>query len=182
MYNRAVEGDYHVCSGAPSGIHCAAFLSGGQWTPALSNGNSSATAMTITFPAGTVPSLGKSINYVNGMADNNFNQGGRLSQAAYAVVANRAFGLIQSAAGSGARLKYVGSAQWQASISGESDVRYMAAMLPQARYIAVATYWDACKDLGSGVTVDEANLWDDFLGDTDESLMASTAYDVQAYG
>ena len=36
LYNRAVQGDYHACTGAPSGINCAAFLSGGKWTAALS--------------------------------------------------------------------------------------------------------------------------------------------------
>jgi hypothetical protein len=41
-----------------------------------------------------------------------FKQNGNFSQAAYATVANRAFGLIQAAAGSRANLRYVGSAQW----------------------------------------------------------------------
>jgi hypothetical protein len=40
-----------------------------------------------------------------------FKQNGNFSQAAYATVANRAFGLIQAAAGSRANLRYVGSAQ-----------------------------------------------------------------------
>jgi hypothetical protein len=71
LYNRAVQGDYHVCTGAPSGISCAAFLSGGKWTAALTNGNSTTTSVTITFPTGTVPSAGTTINYVNGMSDNN---------------------------------------------------------------------------------------------------------------
>jgi hypothetical protein len=71
LYNRAVQGDYHACFGAPSGISCAAFLSGGKWTAALSNANSTTTSVTITFPTGTVPSVGTTINNINGLADNN---------------------------------------------------------------------------------------------------------------
>jgi hypothetical protein len=71
LYNTAVRGDYHACAGAPSGIYCAAFLSGGKWTAALSNGNATPTPVGITFPAGTVPSVGTTINYVNGLSDNN---------------------------------------------------------------------------------------------------------------
>jgi hypothetical protein len=111
-----------------------------------------------------------------------FNQGGSLSQAAYAAVANRAFGLIRSAAGLGADLEYVGSAQWQTNLSGESDARYIATMLPEAQYIAVAPYWDSCQDLGSSVATDESNMWNNVLGETDEPVMASTTSDVEAYG
>lgn len=71
LYNRAVRGDYHVCAGAPSGISCAAFSSGGKWTAALTNANSTTTSVTITFPTGTVPSVGTTINYLNGLSDNN---------------------------------------------------------------------------------------------------------------
>ncbi len=71
LYNRSVQGDYHACTGAPSGINCAAFLSGGRWTAALSNANGTATPVTITFPTGTVPRVGTTINYVKGNADNN---------------------------------------------------------------------------------------------------------------
>jgi hypothetical protein len=71
LYNRAVRGDYHACSGAPSGIYCAAFLSGGKWTAALASANSTTTAVTITFPTGNVPSVGTTINSANGLSDNN---------------------------------------------------------------------------------------------------------------
>jgi hypothetical protein len=46
----------------------------------------------------------------------------------------------------------------------------------------VAPYWDSCQDLGSSVATDENNLWNDVLGETDEPVMASTTYDVQASG
>jgi hypothetical protein len=71
LYNRSVQGDYHACTGAPSGINCAAFLSGGKWMAALSNAKGIATPVTITFPTGTVPVVGTTINYLKGMADNN---------------------------------------------------------------------------------------------------------------
>lgn len=71
LYNRAVRGDYHACIGMPSDIYCAAFLSGGKWTAALTNGNSATTSMTIAFPAGTVPSVGVTINYAKAISDNN---------------------------------------------------------------------------------------------------------------
>ena len=71
LYNRSVQGDYHACTGTPSRINCAAFLRDGRWTAALSNANGTATPVTITFPGGTVPSVGTTINYVKGMADNN---------------------------------------------------------------------------------------------------------------
>lgn len=71
LYNRAVRGDYHACTGAPSGIYCAAFLSGGKWTAALSSANSTSTFMSIAFPTGTVPSAGATIDHLKGLADNN---------------------------------------------------------------------------------------------------------------
>jgi hypothetical protein len=71
LYNRAVRGDYHACTGTPSGVLCAAFLAGGKWTAALANANSAATAVTVTFPTGTVPSGGTIIKHVDGLADNN---------------------------------------------------------------------------------------------------------------
>jgi hypothetical protein len=71
LYNRAVRGDYHACTGTPSGISCAAFLSGKSWTAALASANSTATSVAITFPTGTVPSGGTTINSVNGLSDNN---------------------------------------------------------------------------------------------------------------
>ena len=71
LYNRAVRGDYHACTGTPSGIYCAAFLSAGKWTAALTNGSSASTSLTIAFPAGTVPSIGATINYAKAMSDNN---------------------------------------------------------------------------------------------------------------
>ena len=71
LYNRAVRGDYHACTGTPSDIYCAAFLSGGKWTAALTNGSSATTSMTIAFPAGTVPSVGATINYAKAMSDSN---------------------------------------------------------------------------------------------------------------
>jgi hypothetical protein len=46
-------------------------LSGGQWTAALSNGKATTIPVEITFPAGTVPSVGTTINYVNGLSDTN---------------------------------------------------------------------------------------------------------------
>jgi hypothetical protein len=74
LYNSAVQGDYHACIGAPSGVHCAAFYHAGKSQPqvALSNANSSPTPVTITFPSGTrPPTLGKTVLYTRGMADNN---------------------------------------------------------------------------------------------------------------
>jgi hypothetical protein len=71
LYNRAVRGDYHACTGAPSGVLCAAFLDAGKWTAALANANSSITPVTVTFPTGTVPSVGTTINHVAGLSDNN---------------------------------------------------------------------------------------------------------------
>jgi hypothetical protein len=74
LYNRAVQGDYHPCTGAPSGVHCAAFYHAGMSQPqvALSNANSSSTPVTIIFPSGTrPPTVGKTVLYTRGMADNN---------------------------------------------------------------------------------------------------------------
>ena len=72
LYNRAVQGDYHACTGAPSGINCAAFLSGGKLDSSFKLMQiRTATSVTITFPMGTVPSAGTTINYVNGLSDNN---------------------------------------------------------------------------------------------------------------
>jgi hypothetical protein len=71
LYNSAVQGDYHACTGAPSGVLCAAFLKSGQWTAALSNSNATTTAVTVTFPTGAVPTVGKTILYTTGMTDNN---------------------------------------------------------------------------------------------------------------
>jgi hypothetical protein len=71
LYNRAIRGDYHACTGAPSDVVCAAFLAGGNWTASLANANGTDTQVTITFPQGTVPSVGETINHVRGLADNN---------------------------------------------------------------------------------------------------------------
>jgi hypothetical protein len=72
LYNSAVQGDYHACPGAPSEVYCAAFYANGTYQVALSNANSSATAVTITFPSGTIPpTVGKTVLYTKGMADNN---------------------------------------------------------------------------------------------------------------
>jgi hypothetical protein len=110
-----------------------------------------------------------------------FNQNGSLSQAAYAAVANRAFSLIQTAAGPGAHLQYVGSAQWGSPPSA-ADAQYMAILLPAAQYIGVAPFWDLCQDRGYSVTTNEANLWNDPQGDTSESIMASAVSALQSYG
>jgi hypothetical protein len=110
-----------------------------------------------------------------------FNQNGSLSQAAYAAVANRAFSLIQTAAGPGAHLQYVGSAQWGCPPSA-ADAQYMAILLPTAQYIGVAPFWDLCQDRGYSVTTNEANLWNDPQGDTSESIMASAVSALQSYG
>jgi hypothetical protein len=71
LYNRTVRGDYHACTGTPSGISCAAFLSGKSWTAALASANSTATSVTITFPMGVMPSAAASVNFLNGLSDNN---------------------------------------------------------------------------------------------------------------
>lgn len=111
-----------------------------------------------------------------------FEQGGTLSQVAYAAVANRAFGLIQAGAGTGANLKYVGSAQWGTVAPNDGNAQYMASVLPSAQYIGVAPYWDRCQDSDTGLATDEANLWNDPEGDTDQSVMTSATSDVQAFG
>jgi hypothetical protein len=111
-----------------------------------------------------------------------FNQNGTLSQGAYAAVANRAFGLIQTGAGSEANLKYVGSAQWGNSSASGADAQSIASMLPKAQYIGVAPYWDWCQDSGNSLATNEANLWNDPENETDPSLMASAISDLQAYG
>jgi hypothetical protein len=110
-----------------------------------------------------------------------FNQNGSLSQAAYAAVANRAFGLIQAAAGSGAHLQYVGSAQWGSPPSA-ADAQHMATLLPGAQYIGVAPHWDLCQDNSNSVTTNEANLWNDPQGDTSELMMTSAVAALQSYG
>jgi hypothetical protein len=58
----------------------------------------------------------------------------------------------------------------------------MASILPAAQYVAVAPYWDYCQDLGGSIASDEANMWNDPQGDTDESIMLSAASNVQNYG
>jgi hypothetical protein len=74
LYNSAVQGNYYPISGLPSGVYGAAFCPTGQaqCNVALSNSHSSSTAVSITFPSGTtVPTVGKTVLYTNGMADNN---------------------------------------------------------------------------------------------------------------
>jgi hypothetical protein len=110
-----------------------------------------------------------------------FDQGGSLSQGAYAAIANRAFGLIENAAGPKANLKYVGSADW-GNAAPNADAQYMASMLPAAQYIGVAPYWDRCQDGDTGLATNEANLWNDPENDTDPSVMTATTSDVQAFG
>jgi hypothetical protein len=111
-----------------------------------------------------------------------FNQNGSLSQTAYAAVANRAFGLIQAAAGSGANLQYAGSAQWGSGPPSGADAQYMATLLPAAQYIDVAPYWHLCQDSGDSIATDEANMWNDPQEDTAESIMASALSALQPYG
>ena len=111
-----------------------------------------------------------------------FNQGGSLSEAAYAAIATRAFALIQAGAGAGANLKYVGSARWETAPPNDGNAQYMASVLPTAQYIGVAPYWDRCQDSDSGLAADEANLWDDLDDDTDPAVMSLATSDVQAHG
>jgi hypothetical protein len=74
LYNSAVQGDYHRCTGAPAGITCAAFYANGAYNLAVSNANSSATPLTVTLPSGaTPPCLGRTVLYKHGIADNNEN-------------------------------------------------------------------------------------------------------------
>jgi hypothetical protein len=81
LYNDAVQvngtdGDYHACTGAPSGVICAAFYnsSTNAYQLALVNTNTSNTSFSVTFPGGTtVPKVGEAINYSSGMTDNNEN-------------------------------------------------------------------------------------------------------------
>ena len=73
LLNSVIQGDYHACTGAPAGVVCAAFLSGGKWNLAAANSNSTPTAFSVTFPTGTVPSVARTINFTTNIADNNEN-------------------------------------------------------------------------------------------------------------
>jgi hypothetical protein len=106
-----------------------------------------------------------------------FDQKGGVNQTPYATVANRAFGIIAAAAGSGANLKFVGGAQW-GSPPGASDVQFISGLIPNANYIDAAPYWDWCQDSGYSTDTDEANMWNDSQGDTSEVTMATTVSDL----
>jgi hypothetical protein len=108
-----------------------------------------------------------------------FNQGGNVSPMAYAAVANRAFRLVQTAAGAQANLKYVGSAQWGPS-PGAADAQSIGALLPSAQFIGVAPYWDSCQDQGS-IATNENDMWNDPQHGTDQSLMTSVVAALQPY-
>jgi len=73
LYNLAANGGYYPCASAPAGVLCAAFKdSSNNWRAALVNTTSAAlSSVTITFPAGTVPTLFRDINYTSGVTDNN---------------------------------------------------------------------------------------------------------------
>jgi hypothetical protein len=106
-----------------------------------------------------------------------FKQNGSLSAAAYGVVANRAFSLIKKAAGGfGGNIKYAGSAQWQTDAGHGNSAGYMASLLPEAQYVAVAPYWD-CEN---SIALSDGSLCNN--AGVDQSLIESTASNVTAYG
>ena len=82
LYNKAVvvdsdqNGDYHAVTGLPSGVYCAAFAhsSTNNYQLACVNTNTTPTAVSVAFPSGAnVPTIADTVNYTNGMADNNEN-------------------------------------------------------------------------------------------------------------
>jgi hypothetical protein len=78
LYNMVIGTgrDYHACTGAPAGIICAAFYNGetNTYQLALANSDQIDTAVSVTFPNGTVvPMNAQTVLYTKGMADNNQN-------------------------------------------------------------------------------------------------------------
>jgi hypothetical protein len=75
VLNSAMGGSYYpVNTSAISNVYANAFESGGKWSAALINGNSSSVRITLQFPTtGTLPDSGETVLYTNGLSDNNEN-------------------------------------------------------------------------------------------------------------
>jgi hypothetical protein len=74
LANRVIGGDYHpINTSNLSGVYGAAFKDSGGWSALLSNSNNIPVTIRITFPSGTLPSVGETVLYTNTMADNNEN-------------------------------------------------------------------------------------------------------------
>src|SRR5208283_2082977 len=69
-----------------------------------------------------------------------FDQGGNVSNI-YTGISQRAFSIIQAAAGASANLKYVGGAQW-GSPPGDAGIVYTSSQVPIATYVDSAPYFD----------------------------------------
>ena len=75
LLNRAIGGAYHqMDTSAWTGVYGAAFVRNGSWSAIVSNSNNASVRFNITFPTGgALPSVGETVLYTNGLADNDEN-------------------------------------------------------------------------------------------------------------
>ena len=109
-----------------------------------------------------------------------FDQGGNVSNI-YTGISQRAFSIIQAAAGASANLKYVGGAQW-GSPPGDAGIVYTSSQVPIATYVDSAPYFDWCENSTDSTATSEANLWNDPNGDTAQATMAQAVAAIAGAG
>jgi hypothetical protein len=72
LANQAITGNFYPINTTNyPGVTGAAFKSGSQWTALFSNGTASSQTISVTFPAGTIPTTLKQLTYTAGITDNN---------------------------------------------------------------------------------------------------------------